>query len=69
MISDMEHIANQAADIVEIVKTMHDKDVNIYSSVHIKYMSKEAIKMVTESVHSFVKIWSLQKKPLYMMML
>ena len=55
MISDMERIGDQAADIVEIVKTMHDKDLNISSSVHIKSMSKEAMKMVTESVNSFVK--------------
>lgn len=55
MISDMERIGDQAADIVEITENMHDKNFEIDSSVHIRSMSTEAIKMVTQSVDSFVK--------------
>ena len=43
MISDMERIGDQASDIAEITK------------VHIKDMAAAAIKMVTDSVESFVK--------------
>lgn len=55
MISDMERIGDQAADIVELTDQMHDKNLEISSSVHIRSMSKEAVKMVTQSVDSFVK--------------
>ena len=55
MISDMERIGDQAADIVEIVRDMKGKDLELTSSVHIRSMGTEAVKMVTDSVDSFVK--------------
>ncbi len=53
MISDMERIGDQAADIAEIAKYVVDSDMK--SRIHIKGMADAAIKMVTESVDSFVK--------------
>ncbi len=53
MISDMERIGDQAADIAEIatfVTGMEEK-----SRIHIGEMGKAAIKMVTDSIDSFVK--------------
>lgn len=55
MISDMERIGDQAADIVELTDQMHDKQLEMSSSLHIRSMSEEAVKMVTQSVDSFVK--------------
>ena len=40
---------------MEITENMHDKNFEIASSIHIHSMSKEAVKMVTNSVDSFVK--------------
>lgn len=53
MISDMERIGDQAYDIAEIAKFI--KNSNVKSRVHIKEMAAAAIKMVTDSVDSFVK--------------
>lgn len=53
MISDMERIGDQAYDIAEIAKFI--KNSNVKSRVHIKEMATAAIKMVTDSVDSFVK--------------
>ncbi len=53
MISDMERIGDQASDIVEIAK--HSKGGLICGKSHIEDMARETIKMVTESVDSFVK--------------
>ena len=53
MISDMERIGDQASDIAEITKFI--KNSNVGSRVHISDMAKAAIKMVTDSVESFVK--------------
>ena len=53
MISDMERIGDQASDIAEIAKFVKNSDVK--SKVHIKDMATAAIKMVTDSVESFVK--------------
>lgn len=53
MISDMERIGDQASDIAEITKFI--KNSNVQSRVHISDMAKAAIKMVTDSVESFVK--------------
>ena len=53
MISDMERICDQAYDIAEIAKFI--KNSNVKSRVHIKEMAAAAIKMVTDSVDSFVK--------------
>lgn len=52
MVSDMERIGDQASDIVEITKYIKDKSVR--SRIHIRDMSQAAIKMVTDSVSSFV---------------
>lgn len=53
MISDMERIGDQASDIAEITKFI--KNSNVKSRVHISDMAEAAIKMVTDSVDSFVK--------------
>lgn len=53
MISDMERIGDQASDIAEITKFVKNSDIK--SKVHIKDMAAAAIKMVTDSVESFVK--------------
>ncbi len=53
MVTDMERIGDQAADIAEIVK--HVRGSGMQSRVHIADMARETIKMVTDSVESFVK--------------
>ena len=53
MISDMERIGDQASDISDI--TMHIRFENLRSKVHISDMAAAAIKMVTDSIDSFVK--------------
>lgn len=53
MISDMERIGDQAADIAEITKFI--KNNNTKSILHIKDMADAAIKMVTDSIDSYVK--------------
>ena len=53
MISDMERIVDKDYDIAEIAKFI--KNSNVKSRVHIKEMAAAAIKMVTDSVDSFVK--------------
>lgn len=53
MISDMERIGDQAADIAEI--SMHIKGDSVPGQVHIHDMAVAVIKMVTDSVDSFVK--------------
>ena len=53
MISDMERIGDQAGDIAEIVK--FTKDCDFTSRLHILDMAKAVVKMVTDSVESFVK--------------
>ncbi|MDD7602609.1 MAG: phosphate signaling complex protein PhoU [Firmicutes bacterium] len=61
MISDMERIGDQAADIAEIVKYMEDRQIP--NSAHLKEMSDFAAGMVTESINSFVnKDLELAKK-------
>jgi len=52
MITDMERIGDQAADIAEITKFVGNSAID---RVHLKDMAGAAIKMVTESVDSFVK--------------
>lgn len=51
MIRDMEKIGRQAFEIAEIVKHMTRRE----SEEHIRSMAQETIKMVTDSVQSFVK--------------
>ena len=53
MISDMERIGDQASDIAEIVSFVNDSELG--SNVHIADMARSTIKMVTDSVDSFVK--------------
>ena len=51
MISDMERIGDQAADIAEITRFVKDDALK----THIREMARAASKMVTQSVDSFVK--------------
>ncbi len=53
MISDMERIGDQASDIVEIVPYV--KRSELESNTHIRDMADATIKMVSESIESFVK--------------
>ncbi len=53
MISDMERIGDQAADIAEIFKFIGVGEAE--SKLHIGDMARATIKMVTDSVDSFVK--------------
>lgn len=54
MISDMERIGDQASDIVEIVPYVVKRGT--LSETHIREMAEAAIKMVSESIESFVKM-------------
>lgn len=53
MISDMERIGDQAADIAEIVPYVIGNDTT--SETHLGNMAKEVIRMTNESIDSFVK--------------
>lgn len=53
MISDMERIGDQAADIAEIVPFVNLGGYT--SNVHIEDMAKATTKMVTDSIDSFVR--------------
>ena len=53
MITDMERIGDQAADIAEIV-TFIDLSLSV-NKVHISDMAQATIKMVTDSIDAFVK--------------
>lgn len=53
MISDMERIGDQASDIAEIIKYIGDNETK--SKIHIRDMAFAAIKMVTDSIQSFVR--------------
>ncbi len=53
MISDMERIGDQSADIVEIAKYVTLSRIS--SKIHISDMAMVTSKMVTDSVDSFVK--------------
>ena len=53
MISDMERIGDQAQDIANMAKFV--KVQEIAHKIHIGEMAEAAIKMVTESIDSFVK--------------
>ena len=52
MITDMERIGDQAEDIAEIVSTI-DMSAQV-GRLHVDEMARAAIKMVTDSVQSFV---------------
>ena len=53
MISDMERIGDQAADIVELVPYIAKSECK--NKVDIAKMAKETVSMVTDSVEAFVK--------------
>lgn len=53
MISDMERIGDQAQDIADISRYVEVKE--IAHKMHIEEMANATIKMVTESIDSFVK--------------
>lgn len=53
MISDMERIGDQASDIAEIAKFTNGRGRQ--SEIHIADMARATIKMVTDSIESFVK--------------
>ena len=53
MISDMERIGDQAADIAEI--SQYVKENNLLAKVHIGEMAEHAVRMVKDSVDSFVR--------------
>lgn len=53
MISDMERIGDQASDIGEILPFV--KDGGVAGKIHIGDMARATIKMVTDSVESFVR--------------
>lgn len=53
MISDMERIGDQAADIAEM--SAHIRRTESDSDLHIAEMARATIKMVTDSVESFVR--------------
>ena len=52
MISDMERIGDQASDIVELAEYI--RNGNIKYKLHLNDMADEVIKMVTNSIDSFV---------------
>lgn len=53
MITDMERVGDQASDIAEISRIIIDDGHGINEDM--KIMAREAVKMVTDSVDSFVK--------------
>ncbi len=53
MISDMERSGDQASDIAEISSFIQTREVE--SNLHIRDMAEATIRMVTQSVDSFVK--------------
>jgi len=53
MISDMERIGDQAADIAEICGYIYGSGIE--SSLHVRDMAEATSKMVTRSIDSFVK--------------
>ncbi|MCM1512079.1 MAG: phosphate signaling complex protein PhoU [Oxalobacter formigenes] len=55
IITDMERIGDQAADIAEIVLTMLSEGYIPEDVGHIREMAAETIKMVTESVDAYVR--------------
>lgn len=53
MISDMERIGDQAADIAEMTEFIHAGDDEAVGNI--RAMSQAVVKMVTDSIDSFVK--------------
>ncbi len=55
MISDMERIGDQASDIAEICSFIKDHTEELDSRLHIRDMAEATMKMVTQSIDSYVK--------------
>ena len=55
MITDMERIGDQAADIAEITRFLNGQHDSMSSQIPLKEMSASTIKMVSDSIDSFVK--------------
>ncbi len=55
MISDMERIGDQASDIAEICSFIQSSGEEMESRLHIRDMAEATMRMVTESIDSFVK--------------
>ena len=53
MITDMERIGDQASDIAEICSFLQGRETE--SRIHIRDMAEATMKMVTDSIDSFVK--------------
>ncbi len=53
MISDMERIGDQAADIAELTGSIRSSDIK--HKIHLRRMARETIKMVSDSIDSFVR--------------
>ncbi len=62
LITDMERIGDQAADIAEIILTMLSEGYIPEDVGHIRDMAAETIKMVTDSVDAYVQQDDLQAK-------
>ena len=54
MITDLERIGDQTSDIAELLPYLQKGDIT-FSKVHIKEMAEATIKMVTDSIDSFVR--------------
>lgn len=54
MITDLERIGDQTSDIAELLPYLQKGDLS-FSKVHIKEMAEATIKMVTDSIDSFVR--------------
>ena len=54
MITDMERIGDQAADIADLSKHIEDKAVT-GDIINIRKMAEDTVRMVTESIDAFVK--------------
>lgn len=55
MISDMERIGDQAADIADLSKHIEDKAVT-GDIINIRKMAEDTVRMVTESIDAFVRV-------------
>lgn len=62
IITDMERIGDQASDIAEIILSMLSEGYIPEDAGHIRGMAAETIKMVTESVDSYVQQNTVQAK-------
>ena len=54
MITDLERIGDQTSDIAELLPYLHQEKIS-FNKVHIRDMAEATIKMVTDSIDSFVR--------------